>query len=330
MNLVTGANGFVGSHLVEELLRQGHAVRCLVRPTSDVRWLTGLPVELSYGDVGDAGSLDLALSGVDIAYHVAGMTRARRPSEFHQVNATGTANLLEAAARRTSPPRVVYVSSIAAAGPGPRDRPLREADVPRPISDYGRSKRAGERHAERLADRVPVTVVRPPIVYGPRDHDVLILFRLAQLGVFPQAGVRAKKLSVIHVRDLVRALVAAGTRGAVLGRSGGAGGVYFVADTGPYGWADLARAAATALGGRVRVIPLPNVCLLAAGTVGELIARSTGRPGRFSLDKAVEGAARNWSCSADRAAAELGFARRFDLQAGFHDTVAWYRAQGWL
>ncbi|MEN0110196.1 MAG: NAD-dependent epimerase/dehydratase family protein, partial [Planctomycetota bacterium] len=181
--LVTGATGFIGVRLVERLVARGDRVACLVRPTSDTGGLEPLGVERAVGSLGDAESLVRAVGGsfggegAEVVLHVAGLTHAWRAEDFHRVNAEGTATLCRAAAGASSPPTVVLLSSLAAAGPSPDGAPHTEATKPAPISHYGRSKLAGERAARRFADRLPLSIVRPPVVFGPGDRDGLLLFK---------------------------------------------------------------------------------------------------------------------------------------------------------
>ena len=212
--LITGASGFIGSQLAAALVARGQTVSCLVRSRSPVEHLKSLGAQLIEGDVTAPQSLTAAVAEADVVYHLAGLTRARSRAEFLSVNDAGVANILEACRRRTTPPTVVVVSSLAAAGPSQRDRPRREADPPAPVSNYGRSKRAGELAAVARAGDLPITIVRPPIVLGEADATGLTLFQMvSRTGIHLVMGFRPVRLSVIHVADLVAALILAAERG---------------------------------------------------------------------------------------------------------------------
>ena len=178
--LITGSNGFIGSHLAERLLNHDYQVKCLVRKTSNLRWIKDLPVEVVYGDIADLNSLLPSVAGVDYVFHLSGALRANNENEFYRINQGGTKNLLEAC-RQQNPnlKRFVCVSTQAAAGPSIDGIPLTESDDPHPISIYGKSKQLGEQVVLEFQKFFPVTIIRPPIVYGPRDDDFLEAFEYA-------------------------------------------------------------------------------------------------------------------------------------------------------
>jgi dihydroflavonol-4-reductase len=327
--LLTGGTGFIGAAVARELVAQGHAVRGLVRKTSKTELLLAAGAETIIGDVGDRSSLDSALEGIDGVIHLAGVTKARSTREYFAVNGDGTRAIAEACAARTTPPRLLLVSSIAAGGPSTPDHPRREDEPPCPISNYGRSKLQGEQAVRALATRVPSIIARPPIVFGPRDTDFFEVYKMARLGVVIRAGSASKRFSMVHVDDLARGLVLALSSKAVVAADG-TGGTFHLADPGAYTWDALAELVARSMGKRIRVLGVPELFAFAAGLGAEVQARILGKPQILSLDKAREVRGASWSCDTTRAQTELGFTPAFALSDRIDQTTAWYRANGWL
>jgi dihydroflavonol-4-reductase len=324
--LVTGATGFIGAHLAERLAARGDRVRALVRETSRTEGLSRLGVELARGALSDAASLDAAVDGCDLVVHLAGAIRARRKRDFHGVNGEGTRAVAGACARAARPPRLVYVSSLAAAGPASPGRPRREEDAPAPVSDYGRSKLAGEEGVRQVADRVEASIVRPPIVYGPRDPALIPpLVRMARTGLVVRAGLGEKRYSVVHVADLCQGILAVAERGRRVARTGPEG-VYFLDEGVEHAWDEIVLSVSAALGRRVRVVPIPEVASYVVAAAAMLAASVTGRLATLSFDKMRELRQRAWTCTSERARREVGYAPRIALAEGMREAVAWHEA----
>lgn len=327
---VTGATGFVGSHLVDALLHDGHQVVCLVRdPAKGARVLGDRPVRVIAGDLFTPQALEQGCRQADVVVHLAGLIAAKSRAEFHAVNGGATARLVETA-QRVAPglQRLIYVSSLSAAGPTQRGRPLSENDPPRPVSEYGRSKLAGE--AAVRAGAVPWTVVRPPTVYGPRDTETLRAFRFARVGVIPRYVAASQELSFIHVEDLARAILAA-TAPECAGRC------YFACHPEIATWRETMAAmftAARAALGRPprppRFVPIPapltTWILWAWGTA----AHAAGRATILSRDKAAEFLAEAWTCTSAALTRDTGWQAAIDLRTGLPSTAEWYASHGWL
>jgi nucleoside-diphosphate-sugar epimerase len=326
--LVTGATGFIGRHLVERLADDEDDIRCLVREPSV---MAGLGVELMRGDVTDRRSLDEAVQGVDVVYHLAGRTLALSSEELHLVNAEGTRNLAAACASRTSPPILVFVSSLAAAGPSNGGRPLVEEDEPAPVSEYGRSKRAAELILQSFADSVPITVFRPPGVFGPRERHMLALFRSVNKG-WNVVPVRTPlQMSFIYVEDLVEGLLLGAERGARLHHEDASRGYYYVGFDASPTYAELSEMIAQALGREsLTTVRLPSTIGFAVAGVSEVVAKARRRPSLLNLDKMTEAAAGSWTCDSGRAVRELGFHTPRTFLERLQETAEWYRAEGWL
>ena len=319
--LVTGATGFVGSHLAEVLRHRGDEVTVLARSARKAEALRPLGVAVVEGDLHGTAALARAVEGQDVIFHVAGMVAARDEAEFLRANQAGTANLV-AAAQRAGRPRFVLVSSMAAAGPAARGRPLDGSESPRPVTAYGRSKLAAE--AAVTASALPWTIVRPPTVYGPRDREVLKVFRLARLGIAPVFGDGTQELSAVHGADLADALAAVGTAPAALGQ------VYYPCHPEVFTSGAFVRAVAAAMGRRVRVVGMPQG--VARGLLGltEAGFRLVRRPTILTRDKAHEFFQPAWTGNPEPLARDTGWRARYDLGSGLADTYRWYRSAGWL
>jgi len=326
--LVTGGSGFVGKALVARLVERGHGVRALARPTSHVGDLVRLGAELVPGDLASFGAIASALDGCEAVFHVAGAVKALDGDTLVRVNAEGTRNVAQACAARPRPPLLVYVSSLAAAGPARDGRPLTEQDAPAPVSAYGRSKLRGEEAVRAVAGTVPVSIVRPPIVYGPADKELLPpLLKMARLGLVLRAGFSAKRYSLVHVSDVCDGLLQIAERGLRVGAAGPEG-VYYLDGGGVHTWDEIARAVCAALGRRAAVLPVPEILGYAAAAGASLRAAITGKAQMLSFDKVREMREHAWTCSSERARREVGFAPRFQLEEGMRDTVSWFRERG--
>jgi nucleoside-diphosphate-sugar epimerase len=319
--LVTGATGFVGSHLAETLRARGDEVTALVRSPSKAAALGPLGVRVVPGDLDDSASLMRAVEGQDVVFHVAGLVAARDEHEFLRSNRDGTAGLVNAAARaRVS--RLVYVSSMAAGGPAPKGRPLLGTEPPRPVTAYGRSKLAGE--AAVKAGALPWVIVRPPTVYGPRDREVLKVFRMARWGVAPVFGDGSQELSAVHGADLAAALIAAGMSAETPGN------VYYACHPEVVTSAALVLAVGRAMGRTLRLVPIPSSLGRAMLGVTELWARLAGYTTILTRDKANEFFQDAWTGDPGPLTRDSGWRAAHDLASGMAHTYRWYRGAGWL
>lgn len=317
--LVTGGTGFVGSHVVDELLEHGYRVRVAVRATSDLRWLEGKAVELVEADLvtGDLGGL---VGDTDVTFHLAGVTRgdARR---MERANVQATQRLVDALEARAPGSRVVFCSSLAAVGTASLDRPLSGGDAPAPVNDYGRSKLAAERALLR-AEAITSTILRPGGIYGPRDRDTLPFFQMAAKGLVVTPGLRRRQVQLVHCRDVARACRLAAEADLAAGRA------YFVNHPELLEWPRIAEAMRRAVDRRALAIPMPSPLLRAAGLVSGLLGGQ--RPGRLDHRRARDMAARAWTADVEPAIRELGWRPIYDIDEGFTDTARWYREAGWL
>ncbi len=323
--LVTGANGFVGSHICETLQAAGFDVKGLVRKTSDLTNIKHLNLELVYGDLNEPDSLPAAIDGADVIINNAGVTKALHSDRFNRVNAAGTENILGAVERSNGNiERFVQISSTAASGPAPSEVPIDEDHPPRPLTAYGKSKLAGERAVLAYRDRFPVTVLRPSAVYGPRDKEMLSFFKAVNFRLKPTFGVGECYINFTYVKDLAQAVARA------LTVDSPSGGVYFVAERGSYSYSEAGDIISQALGIKALDIHVPATVLRFAGKISEVAARWRNKASVFSGDKALEISQRYWLVDTSRIEKELGFVSPTSFRDGVVETIDWYRRHGWL
>jgi nucleoside-diphosphate-sugar epimerase len=319
---VTGGTGFVGRHLIGALVERGDDVAALVRSPAKAEALSASGCRLVEGGLEDAAARRTLLSGAEVVYHVAGLVSAPSLSELQRVNRDATA-LLARDAAEAGVSRFLLVSSLAVTGPAPRGRSLDESSGPGPVTQYGRSKQEGE--AAVRASGVPLTVVRPPAVYGPGDRTFLTLFRLvAGRGVFPLLGDGRQELSLVFAPDLARALVAAATSPATLG------GTYHAAHPEVVSQRQLGEALGRALGRSVRFVRLPGPLLRALLHAGRVLAGPSGRSLLPAPDKAHELLAPAWRASSEALGRDAGWTAEVPVERGFALTASAYRDASWI
>ena len=321
---ITGATGFIGSHLAEELLHRGHEVTCLTRPSSNLRWLRHLDVEIIQASAFRPDELGRFVRGTDAIVHTAGSKFAATREEFRRSNERLTGALLDAI-ERYDPGirRFVYLSSMAVTGPSPEGRPIAEDEPPRPLSSYGESKLRTEILISRRAALVPSTIIRPPGVYGPRDSDLLPVFQMARRGILLVTG-RRSTVDLVYVKNLVRAIRLATET------EGGVNRTYHVADAHPYTWEGLAGHLGACLGRCPLTVAVPGALLWAVGWVAQRAARLAGAEAKLNDQKVREMRARHWRISWERAREELGYVPPYDVEQAVGETLEWYRAHRWL
>jgi nucleoside-diphosphate-sugar epimerase len=319
---LTGGTGFVGSHLVDTLCAAGLGARVLVRDPAAPRWIAGQPVEVVAGSLEDRAALKRLVEGAGTVFHLAGVLTADRAEDFNRANRDGTSRLVEVLAAASTPVRLVHCSSQAAVGPSADPSGVGPEAPPAPVSDYGRSKLCGERAVAALGDEASWVIVRPPAIYGPRDTDVLEFFKMASRGlaVVP-AGERW--LTVAHVADVVRGLLAAAAGGA-------SGRTYHLGEPAPRRLDAMLHGLAAAGGKTVRVIPLPVAVVGFVGAAAGRLRRAGIIDSALTRDKAREIAARHWSLRTADSLAALGLDSPIPFPDGARETWAWYRSRGWL
>mgnify|MGYP006277598819 CR=1 FL=1 len=324
--LVTGATGFIGYNLVQLLLQEEQQVTCLIRQTSDLRWLNSLgTVKYVHGDITSPESLPAAVKEAEWIFHMAGLTTAVNREGYFQVNHLGTRNILDAIGDHCQDPkRFILISSLEAAGPTTIESPLTESDPPQPISHYGESKRAAELATLDYREQFPVTIIRPPIVYGPLDVALHPFFQLISRGWQLNLTGRDLYLSLIYVKDLVRAALTLAESDSPSGE------MYYVSDRYFYSVNQLQAIIADVLETSTRRIPVPRSLLYPAAFLSEVYIKLFRKPSFLNYQKIKVVNQSAWICRSDKIAEEAGYQPDYSLADGAGETIEWYRNHGWL
>jgi nucleoside-diphosphate-sugar epimerase len=323
--LITGATGFIGSHLAEALIEKGYEVTCTVRRTSDLTWLKDLNVKLVEGDITDRDSLIEPIRNADYIFHSGGITKAKNESAYYKINADGSRILYEVC-HEVNPgiKKIVHISSLAAGGPSAIGRPRLETDPDRPLTYYGKSKLEGEKYAVQYSKELPVTIIRPPAVYGPREKDIFFYFQLINARLRPVLGWRKKYLSLVYVKDLVHAILLAAESPKSSGQ------MYYVDDGRIYTWQELSGGIQKAIGKFAVPVFVPEILITAAAYAGDLFAAFSKKPALLNRQKIVELKQKSWATSSEKIRKDLGFVPAYDLDKGCAETAQWYREHSWL
>ncbi len=323
--LVTGASGFLGGWIVEQLVKKGHQVRALVRKTSDTTFLSSLTgVEMVFGHIEDAAALSAAVAGVDAVIHSAGLVKARNEDEFMRVNAEGTKLLAQATNSVTTLKRFVLVSSLEATGPTTDGTPSPSSQAA-PVTAYGRSKLAGEKAALALKETLPLTILRPGAIYGPRDREIFAAIQTVSRGLLPSVA-GGKALGVfIHGRDCadacIQAIDAPLDSGTVLHLDGGEPAIT---------QREFLKLVESAVGKKAWLtLPLPAFALKSAAGMVKAFGAATNRAVMLTPEKASM-LLMHWVGDSSETSQKLRWTPSTPLSQGLHETVQWYRQAGWL
>lgn len=272
----------------------------------------------------DSRALEPIAQRADYIVHIAGVTKAKYRREFFEGNVAATTSLLEAAKNNTRLKKFCLVSSLTAVGPSRDGTPLDEQTPCRPITTYGKSKLEAENICRSYSHNIPIVIIRPPAVYGPRDQDILEIFRWAVKGVMPIIGGRQKTLSFVYAPDLARAIIEATLSEKTTGET------YFVADKPVYLFTDLVRRLAAIAGKKTLSLPIPPFALYSAAAVAQFFSRFSSKPSVLSIEKARDLLQMHWVCSAKKIEQHIGFTCTTPIDDGLRTTYHWYKEQGWL
>lgn len=323
--LVTGATGFIGSHLVEALVQQGVQVRCLVRNMQHLGWVKECPVEFVVGNCQVKNTLKHVVKKVDQVFHLAGATTAVKEKTYFEVNALGTDNLVQACIENnTRLEKFIYVSSQAAAGPCRNGWRKKESDPCEPVSPYGQSKLRGEALALCHSHELPLVIMRPSAVYGPRDKGFYAVCKCLSKGIEPCLSIHDQYISMCYVQDLVRAiLLAAQTKTEN-------GAIFFLSDGRDYRMEEIGALFAQAMETSALRLRFPKQVLFGMAFLAECFSRISGKPAVLNRGKVKEMTQKDWRCDISKARVLLGYEPRMSLARGAELTVAWYKKVNWL
>jgi dihydroflavonol-4-reductase len=327
ISFVTGANGFVGSHLVEYLLTQGHEVHCLMRKSSDDKWLKGLKVTIHRGGIEDSVFLRNIFTEyrANYIFHLAGTVKAFDYAGFEAGNVKPTKSILDAALGIDSIQKIIVTSSIAASQQTIIGKPNNETCPRNPLTDYGMSKVAEEDLAISYMDRLPIAIVRPPIVYGERDTEVLLFFKTIKSHILPMIGFSPKAVSLIHVSDLVRGIFLCGISENTKNNT------YFIGGhREENGWKEMGSLASSILKTWTISLRVPHFLVFVVAYSYEFIAKLFGIATVFNSQKYREMVSEAWTCSSLKAKADFGYIPEMTIENGFEQTINWYKEKGWL
>ena len=323
--LVTGGTGFIGSHLVDRLLAKEDygEIRCLVR--EDPKWLKGKNVRIYKGDLFDMETLAMISREVTHVYHVAGLTRSKKWDDFLRSNVLATENLVNICSKNDSTlQRILVTSSLAAVGKGDGNLATESSPL-KPVSMYGRSKAMMEMRLQSWYKRAPITIVRPPSVYGPRERDIYTFFQAVNKGLCPVVGnPDHKELSLVYVADLVDGMIRAAESSISLAQT------YFLGSTEVYAWREIKDLSAKILGRKARMVRVPGAAVQTVGYLSEWISALSGQYPPLNAEKAREIRFAAKACSSELARKEIGYAPQMTLKDGFKKTIDWYHENGWL
>ena len=323
--LVTGASGFIGSHLVDSLLSLGCNVHCLVRKSSKLRWLSSPKIQFHYVDLADIDFKIPNLPGLDFVFHCAGLTKAKNREEYFDINSRVCATLYEQCfAYKDSIKGIVHLSSLAAAGPGKDGQLVDETTVLNPITFYGQSKKAGEEVALKYSTSLPIKVIRPPVVYGPREENLYTFFKLVKKGWGLQIGRSSKILSLIYVADLVQAMIT------VCDPRSSQKKIYFVTDGETYSWQEVAKAAGDKMNVSMKALKIPENILVPIAIFFEALAMFSAKPALFDRQRIIDIRQSCWAASPENFFRDFDFTPQFNLTTGLAHTLDWYVEQKWL
>lgn len=322
---ITGASGFIGSHLVDFLLQKNWKVICLVRPSSSLQWLKDKPVSILSADINDEKKITPLLAECTHVFHLAGVLFGKDREEYLQGNLEYTKKLLNLI--KTAKPdlkRFLHISSLAAAGPSDTGRLIDESDELKPITWYGETKALAEKYLKENADSFPLTVIRPPVVFGPRDYAMLELFKASKLGFNLIPGHKNKYISIIYIRDLIQGIYDACISDSTIGKT------YFLSNEEYCPQYHLGEVIIEKMNRKPKNIVIPWILMKLVSSLLEFFGKLFRKKVILNRQKLLEIGQNYWICTSARAKTDFGFQTETKLEDGIAETLKWYNENRWL
>ena len=324
--LLTGGSGFLGSHIAEQLCQDGCRVRAIVRMTSDTSFLETLNnIEIIRLSMADTHGVREAVEGVDAIIHSAAVLKATHEETFKKVNVDYTINLLDAVSQTgTKLKRFVHISSLAAVGSSGTGEIIRNDDPATPLTRYGKSKLASEQAAKSKSDHIPITILRPVSLYGPRDRATLTMFNCVKHRFLPYLSSPHTRIMLLYGPDFARACIQAIHANVPSGAS------YLVDDGQVHTWEELLSTIESIMGKKAWVrFTIPRPLIVAVATVLDMYSKLAKRAFMLSRDKLQE-LCEEFVTDGEDACTNLKWRPKTHIREGLLHTLDWYRKNGWL
>jgi len=324
--VVTGSTGFIGSHLVDFLVEHGCAVHALVRETSDQKWLNKSDrVKVHVVDLLQNSPID-CLKEADYLFHCAGLTKAKTRNDYFYGNVNSCENLYKRClAIGENIKAIIHLSSLAAAGPSIEGEPAQEKNLCNPVTYYGESKLAGEKIALKYAaSSLPIVIIRPPVVYGPREKNFFVYLKALSQGWNIKVGTSRRELSLVYVKDIVRAIVQAAACFPQSSR------LYYVTDGESYTWKNISEFATQTLNVRAKPLLIPEMLLPFFSFFFETLALFGSKPAFFDRQRVIDVCQTSWVASPKEFFESHRFQPKYDLEKGLKETIDWCKKNNWL
>ncbi|MGB0885279.1 MAG: NAD-dependent epimerase/dehydratase family protein [Chitinophagales bacterium] len=323
--VITGANGFIGSHLAEYMAAKGFEVHCIVRSTSNLQWLENKGFHFHKIGLENVADLTKAFEASKYIFHLAGTVAALKYETYIHGNVTLTKNVLDAAAAlEIKPEKILVTSSLAVSGPTSKEKPLKESDGFNPKVSYGKAKVEQEKLCAEYFDKLNITIARPSPITGTREVEMFEFIQSINKGIYPKVGFSEKYVNIIHISDLLdsfyKMIITEKTTSEA----------YFLCSENIYSWSEIAKVCGQLLGKKPFTLALPHFIILIAGFFSGLYGKIIGKAQTFDYEKAKEGIEEAWLGSMEKAKADFGFEQKVSLAEGLKVAIDWYKLKKWL